>query len=79
MKELLKFFKKGVIFFDAENKKNIEKVQNALHSLNEKKESQNIPKTNKPVDNNKQPNYNEQKEILNELEKQLKDASKNRK
>lgn len=74
MKNLLKFFKKGIIFFDSETKKNIEKTQHTLNSLNEKKE--NTPKINKLVDNNKTPNYNEHKERLNELEKQLKDANK---
>lgn len=69
MKNILSFFKKGLIYFDSQNKKNMEKVEQTIKTLNEKKEP--ITKINKVVDNNNNPNYNEQKAKINELEKQL--------
>jgi len=74
MKNILSFFKKGLIYFDSQNKKNMEKVEQSIKALNEKKEP--IAKINKVVDNNVNPNYNEQKDKINELEKQLNQINK---
>lgn len=74
MKNILSFFKKGLIYFDSQNKKNMEKVEQKIKALNERKEPE--PKINKVVDNNVNPNYNEQKERINELEKQLNQLNK---
>lgn len=74
MKNILSFFKKRLIYFDSQNKKNMEKVEQKIKALNERKEPE--PKINKVVDNNINPNYNEQKEKINELEKQLNQLNK---
>lgn len=74
MKNILSFFKKGLIYFDSQNKKNMEKVEQTIKALNEKKEP--ITKINKVVDNNTNPNYNEQKDKIKELEKQLNQINK---
>ena len=74
MKNILSFFKKGLIYFDSQNKKNMEKVEQTIKTLNEKKEP--ITKINKVVDNNTNPNYNEQKDKIKELEKQLNQINK---
>jgi len=74
MKDILSFFKKGLIYFDSQNKKNMEKVEQTIKALNEKKEP--ITKINKVVDNNTNPNYNEQKDKIKELEKQLNQINK---
>ena len=52
----------------------MEKVEQKIKALNERKEPE--PKINKVVDNNINPNYNEQKEKINELEKQLNQLNK---
>jgi len=74
MKNILSFFKKGLIYFDSQNKKNMEKVEQKIKALNERKEPE--PKINKVVDNNTNPNYNEQKDKIKELEKQLNQINK---
>lgn len=74
MKDILSFLKKGLIYFDSQNKKNMEKVEQTIKALNEKKEP--ITKINKVVDNNTNPNYNEQKDKIKELEKQLNQINK---
>ena len=45
MKNILSFFKKGLIYFDSQNKKNMEKVEQKIKALNERKEPE--PKINK--------------------------------
>ena len=74
MKDILSFLKKGLIYFDSQNKKNMGKVEQTIKALNEKKEP--ITKINKVVDNNTNPNYNEQKDKIKELEKQLNQINK---
>ena len=69
MKNILSFFKKGLIYFDSQNKKNMEKVEQKIKALNERKEPE--PKINKVVDNNINPNYNEQKKKLMSLKSNL--------
>lgn len=71
MKDVLSFLKKGLIFFEKENKKNIDNVQKTLERINNKKYE-----TTKVIENNPIPNYNEYKDKIEKLEKQLKDAGK---
>lgn len=69
MKNPIAFLKKGLIFFERENKKNIKSVEEKIKKFYEHKPENTMIK--KDIETNSLPDYNDDMKKIHELEEQL--------